>query len=44
MCLQDNDVKFWGNDIWPGNLLDLNVTEHIGTIIKNEAEKNVIRN
>ena len=32
--LQDNDIKFWGNDIWPGNSPDLNVAEHIGTIIK----------
>ncbi|CAF5046950.1 unnamed protein product, partial [Rotaria sp. Silwood1] len=32
--LQDNDVKFWSNDIWPGNSPDLNVAEHIGTIIK----------
>ncbi|CAF1353673.1 unnamed protein product [Rotaria sp. Silwood1] len=41
--LQDNDVKFWGNDIWPGNSPDLNVAEHIGSIIKDEVEKkNVI--
>ena len=26
---QDNDVKFWGNDIWPGNSPDLNAAEHI---------------
>ncbi len=37
---QDNDIKFWGNDIWPGNSPDLNVAEHIGSIIKNEVEKN----
>jgi hypothetical protein len=29
---QDNDVKFWGNDMWPGNLPDLNLAEHIGAI------------
>ncbi|CAF2418175.1 unnamed protein product [Rotaria sp. Silwood2] len=40
--LQDNDVKFWGNDIWPGNSPDLNVPEHIGTIIKDEVEKKML--
>ncbi|CAF5173205.1 unnamed protein product, partial [Rotaria magnacalcarata] len=28
--LQENDVKFWGNDIWPGNSPGLNVAECIG--------------
>ena len=37
--LQDNGVKFWGNDIWPGNSPDLNAAEHIGTGIKDEVEK-----
>ena len=37
--LKDNDVKFWGNDIWPGNSPDLNAAEHIGSIIKGEVEK-----
>ena len=36
--LRDNGVKFWGNDIWPGNSPDLNVT------IKDEVKKKVIRN
>ncbi|CAF4827389.1 unnamed protein product, partial [Rotaria sp. Silwood1] len=40
--LQDNDVKFWGNDIWPGNSPDLNIAEHIGTIIKDEVEKKML--
>jgi hypothetical protein len=40
--LQDNVVKFWGNDIWPGNSPDLNVVEHIGTIIKDEVEKKML--
>ena len=40
--LQDKNVKFWGNDIWPGNSLDLNVAEHIGTIIKDEVEKKML--
>ena len=42
--LQDNGVKFWDNDIWPGNSPDLNVAEHIGSIIKDEVKKKVIRN
>lgn len=41
--LKNNDVKFWGNDIWPGNSPDLNVAEHIGSIIKDEVEKKCYR-
>jgi hypothetical protein len=37
--LQYNNVKFWGYDIWPGNSPDLNVTEHIGPVIKDEFDK-----
>ena len=37
--LRDNDVKFWGNDIWPGNSTDLNAAEHIRSIIKDAVEK-----
>ena len=37
--LKDNDVKFWGNNIWSGNSPDLNAAEHIGSIIKDEVEK-----
>ncbi|CAF1268087.1 unnamed protein product [Rotaria sp. Silwood1] len=37
--LQDNNIKFWRNDTWSGNSPDLNVAEHIGTVIKNEVEK-----
>ena len=40
--LQDNDIKFWGNDIWPGNSPDLNVAEHIGSIIKDEVETKML--
>ncbi|CAF3787048.1 unnamed protein product [Rotaria socialis] len=40
--LQDNDVKFWGNDIWPGNSPDLNVAECIGSIIKDEVETKML--
>ncbi|CAF2966113.1 unnamed protein product [Rotaria sp. Silwood2] len=28
--LQDNNVKSWGNDIWPGNSPDLIVAQRIG--------------
>ena len=38
----DNDIHFWGNDIWPGNSPDLNVVEHIGTIIKDEVEQKML--
>ena len=40
--IQDNDIKFWGNDIWPGNSPDLNVAEHFGSIIKDEVEKKML--
>ena len=42
---QNNDVKFWGNDIRPGNSPDLNAAEHIRIISKDEVEKkSVTRN
>ncbi|CAF3724849.1 unnamed protein product [Rotaria socialis] len=40
--LQDNYVKFWGNDNWPGNSPDLNVAERIGSIFKDEVEKQML--
>ncbi|CAM4838139.1 unnamed protein product, partial [Rotaria magnacalcarata] len=40
--LQDNDVNFWGDDIWPGNSPDLNVAECIGSIIKDEVETQML--
>ncbi|CAM4851095.1 unnamed protein product, partial [Rotaria magnacalcarata] len=40
--LQEKDVKFWGNDIWPGNSPDLNVAECIGSIIKDEVETKML--
>ena len=40
--LQDNNIDFWGNDTWPGNSPDLNVAEHIGTVIKNEIQQNLL--
>ncbi len=40
--IQDNNINFWGNNIWPGNSPDLNVAEHIRTIIKDEVEKRML--
>jgi hypothetical protein len=40
--LKENDITFWGNDIWPGNSPDLNVAEHIGTKIKDEVERKLL--
>ena len=37
--LQDKDVKFSGNNTCRGNSPDLNVTEHIGSIIKDQGDK-----
>ncbi|CAF1368772.1 unnamed protein product, partial [Rotaria magnacalcarata] len=37
-----NDVKFWGNDISPGNSPDLNVAECIGSIVKDEVETKML--
>ncbi len=35
-------LNLGGNDIWSGNSPDLNVAEHIGTIIKDEVEKKML--
>ena len=40
--LPETNIKFLDNDIWPGNSPDLNVTERIGSIIKNEVEKKML--
>jgi hypothetical protein len=40
--LTENNITFWGNDTWPGNSTDLNVAEHIGTIIKDEVERKIL--
>ncbi|CAF1491778.1 unnamed protein product, partial [Didymodactylos carnosus] len=40
--IKDNNIKFWGNIIWPGNSPNLNVAEHIGTIIKDEVDKRML--
>jgi hypothetical protein len=40
--IQDNDINFWGNNIWPGNSSDLNAAEHIGSILKDEVETRML--
>ncbi|CAF1649614.1 unnamed protein product [Adineta steineri] len=40
--LKDNDITFWGNDIWPDNSPDLNAAVHIGTKIKDEVERKLL--
>jgi hypothetical protein len=40
--LQDNNIKFWGYDIWPGNSPDLNVTEHIFKITIRKLQHNCL--
>jgi hypothetical protein len=37
--LEDEDVQFWGNSIWPGNSPDMNLAENIGAIIKDRFEE-----
>ena len=41
-CMRDNNIEFWGNDIWPGNSPYLNAAEHIGSIIKDEVEQKML--
>lgn len=36
--LKASGIDFWGKDVWPGNSPDLNPTENIGSIIKDEVE------
>jgi hypothetical protein len=33
---------FWGNDVWPGNSLDMNAAENFCSIIKDEVEKKIL--
>jgi hypothetical protein len=40
--IQNNNINVWGNNIWSGNSPDLNVGEHMGTIIKDEVEKKML--
>jgi hypothetical protein len=40
--LKENDITFWGNDTWSGNSPDLNVAEHVGTIIKDEVQRKIL--
>ncbi|CAF1388175.1 unnamed protein product [Rotaria sp. Silwood1] len=37
--LEDENVNFWGNSIWPGNSPDMNPAENIGAIIKDKVEQ-----
>ena len=37
--LRDQGMKFWGNDLWPGNSADLNPTENLGEIVKDRVER-----
>ena len=37
--LEDKEVKFWWNSIWPGNSPDMNPAEDIGAIIKDKVEE-----
>lgn len=32
--LEDEEIKFWGNSIWPGHSPDMNPAKNIGAIIK----------
>jgi len=40
--LKENDITFWRNDTWLDNSPDLNVAEHVGTIIKDEVERKIL--
>ena len=37
--LEDEDMNFLGNSIWPGNSPDMNPVENIGAIIKDKVEE-----
>ena len=37
--LEDEDVNFWGNSIWPGNSPDMDPAENVGAIIKDKVEE-----
>ncbi|CAF0805619.1 unnamed protein product [Rotaria sordida] len=37
--LEDENAKFWGNSIWPGDSPNMNPTENIGAIIKDKVEE-----
>lgn len=36
--IEESGINFWGKSVWPGNSPDLNPTENIGSIIKNEVD------
>ena len=37
--LEDEDVNFWGNSIWPGNSSNMNPAGKVGAIIKDKVEE-----
>ena len=37
--LEDEDVNFWGNSIWPGNSPDMNPAENVGATTKDKVEE-----
>jgi hypothetical protein len=41
--LEDENVKFCGNSVWPDNSPDMNPAENIGAIIKDKVEEQVAR-
>lgn len=39
LLLEENRIKFWGNNMWPGNSPDINPTENLGEIVKHRVER-----
>ena len=37
--LEDEDLNFWRNSIWPGNIPDMNPAKNVGAIIKDKVEE-----
>jgi hypothetical protein len=42
--LIESGIDFWGNNVWPGNSLDINPAEHVGAIIMDEVEGKCYKN